>query len=255
MNQPQICKLCLQPTPLVESHIIPETLWEKVYDKLHRTMPMSTEGINERIIQKGLKQRLLCETCDRSKLSPWENVLKKSLVELGNKGGANISVKEMPENHLFAEGIRYREFKLAILSILWRMSITNIPFFNSYYLGPYDEIFRNFIYSGSVPTEDQYPVMIERYELEGEILPGLIMGAPRGKFDRMITIWSFMIWSHQFTVFVTRGGLPKEVMPAFLRDSGAALIRKRSFEELAKPDSVLAKIFDPKLQKFFDGKK
>jgi hypothetical protein len=237
--------------PLRNSHIISETFWEAVYDDKHRALPMSTDIPESRIIQKGLREELLCGDCE-AKLSKWENILKQDLVDLGSGQSNYLTIKPTESGMTLVQGIRYSGFKLGVLSILWRMSITSDPYYASYDLGKkYEEILRLALYNEAVPQEKQFPIMMDRYELDGAFLPGLIMGFPPGKLDELFTVQAFVIWGYLFSIVIVSDRFPKVPIELFLRKSGEALIQTRNLVELASPDSVLSKIFDPRMKAFF----
>lgn len=245
-----VCKLCGQNNDLRESHIIPEAFYKGIYDKKHRALPISMENPELKVIQKGMREKLLCGYCEQ-KLSKWETVLKIHLVDIGNKQSRLLNINELNEELLKVEGIRYKEFKLAILSILWRMSVTSDPFFKSYKLGVYEEKLRQRLFEEDISDDKKYPIMVWRYELDGVFYPDMVMGFPPSKYGRMYTIQSFLIWGHRFIIFVNDKNYPKVPIDYFLRNSGELFIHVRSIIELASPDSVLSKLYDKKVNSMY----
>lgn len=246
----KICKLCRKNNDLKESHIIPEAFYEGIYDKKHRAVPISTENSKIEVIQKGIRERLLCGSCEQ-KLSKWETIFKRDLIDIGNRKSRFLSINHPSEKLLKVEGIRYREFKLAALSILWRMSITSAPFFAAYKLGNYEEKLRKVLLDENVPDEKRYPILVLRCELEEVFYPEMIMGFPPGKYDKVFTIQSFIIWGHQFIIFVNDKEFPRIPIESFLRNSGELYVRTRSLEDLASPKSVFSKLDDEQVESAF----
>jgi len=72
-----ICKLCKKEAELRYSHILPEFLYSGVYDELHRTLEITPD--DERTIQKGIREYLLCQKCE-TKLSRYETYAAKLLI-------------------------------------------------------------------------------------------------------------------------------------------------------------------------------
>jgi hypothetical protein len=245
-----VCKLCQQKYDLRESHIISEAFYEDIYDKKHRAVPISMEHSELKFVQKGIREKLLCGDCER-KLSKWESILKRDLVDIGNQKSEFLTINRIDEKLFKVEGIRYKEFKLAILSIVWRMSVTSDLFFESYSLGTYEEKLRQKLLDENVPDERKYPIMVSRYELDGVFHPGVIMGFPPGKYDQIFTVQSFIIWGHRFTIFVNDKNFPKVPVEVFLRNSGELFIDVRSLVELASPKSVLSKIYDEQVESMY----
>jgi hypothetical protein len=60
-----ICKLCLRVRKLCESHIIPEFLFTPLYGHTHQIRSVDPALSYVRFPRKGLRDRLLCEECER----------------------------------------------------------------------------------------------------------------------------------------------------------------------------------------------
>jgi len=59
------CALCLAPSQLQNSHIIPEFLYDPMYDAIHRFHVYSVEGkVERRLAQQGLREPMLCKNCE-----------------------------------------------------------------------------------------------------------------------------------------------------------------------------------------------
>jgi hypothetical protein len=177
-----------------------------------------------KFIQNGFKEKLLCGDCE-IRLSRWESVLKETLVDIGNKTSTSLSIDIIGKELFRVKRIRYKEFKLAILSIIWRMSIASDPFFESYKLGI--------------------------YELDEVFDPGMVMGFPPGRYERLFTVQSFIIWGHRFFVFINDKIFPKVPIECFLRDSGVLYIDVCSLVELASPESIMSKIYDEQVERMY----
>lgn len=112
---------------------------------------------------------LLCEDCDNKLLgSIYEAYGHKVLYDL----------KQLPkdERPIFTAGksldglgfihcsnLNYQKFKLFLLSILWRASISSRPFFNEIHLEHHEDILRKMIYSGDAGKVSDYPIFIATY--------------------------------------------------------------------------------------------
>lgn len=124
----KICHLCLRAQPLVNSHILPEFVFKPIYDHRHKVVQV---GKHERskTLQKGWRERLLCEDCE-ARLNPYET-------DFANQWFENPSLPDRitEEAHL-VRGIDYKRFKLFHVSILWRSSVSSLPFFEAVSLGP-----------------------------------------------------------------------------------------------------------------------
>lgn len=133
------CKLCLQEKELMQSHIIPEFMYQHVYDdspKRFYTIKVDLDDETKnvkKIEQKGIRERLLCTDCEGI-LSKSEHYAAKTLYA---KKGATVEMIEQSRTsdkkytlHKFV-GFQYKEFKNFLNSILWRLLVTDeVPTFD-----------------------------------------------------------------------------------------------------------------------------
>ena len=122
------CKLCGRTVRLCRSHIIPEFIYEPLYDDKHRFTVLSASA-PDRYAQRGLTERLLCNYCE-TQFSGYEkyaaDVMTGRLGHRYQKRGEQIEI----------QGVEYRRFKLFQLSVLWRASVSRLEFFKLVSLGP-----------------------------------------------------------------------------------------------------------------------
>jgi len=60
------CRLCQQPKPLKFSHLIPEFMYQDMYDEKHRFLGLTSKsGVKDKLAQKGLREYLLCDDCEQ----------------------------------------------------------------------------------------------------------------------------------------------------------------------------------------------
>ncbi|MBE9207372.1 hypothetical protein IQ244_12730 [Nostoc sp. LEGE 06077] len=261
------CKLCLKNTDLRESHIIPETFYEEIYDNLHRMVFLSLKDTKLKFIQTGIKEKLLCHNCEQ-RFSRWENFLKRDLVDFGNKKSKYLKFPILEENFIQVEGIRYNEFKLAILSILWRLSVSSHPYHCLYKLGIHEDKLRHILLKGIAPDESIYPIIVTRHEIEKEFDPGIIMQfppkvvkksftipshtIPPKRFEQLLTIEAFTIWGHTFKILINDNIFMKVNLENFLRKSGHLNIKAQELIEFMSEDSVLSRIYDQDVNNIYE---
>lgn len=164
------CALCLEPDVLQRSHIIPEFLYEPLYDEKHRYNVLSIRpGEPNRIEQKGARERLLCLTCER-RLNGYE-----TYASLVIKGGASGISYRREDTIIFLRGIDYAKFKLFQLSILWRAGVSSLPFFERVQLGPHQEYLRKMVLTGDPGRSVEYPSIMWGVTLTPGETPGMLM--------------------------------------------------------------------------------
>lgn len=135
-----VCALCGLEKTLQKSHIIPEFLYEALYDGLHtyhvvRTAP---NGPSSRR-RKGIYERLLCKDCDQRRLGRLDNYAARVF-----KGGIEIDVTDKP-GCLIVGNLDYTTFKLWEMSLLWRCGVSRRAEFEPTRLGPHAEKLRRLL--------------------------------------------------------------------------------------------------------------
>lgn len=129
------CKLCGQKSKLSKSHLIPEFLHKSIYDNKHRGILYSRERNKKgkpRYIQKGFRERLLCEACEQH-LSQIERQFKTEWYD------QNKLPSDFSRDSWKIAGFDYASFKLLHLSILWRCSVSKASKGTGVYLGTQHE--------------------------------------------------------------------------------------------------------------------
>ncbi len=88
--------------------------------------------------------------------------------------------------------MNYTKFKLFLLSILWRASISSRPFFNEINLGTHEEVIRKMILQGNAGDIDDYPTVMTTY-LNDKTMPKELIAKPRKRDDDGLATFVFMI--------------------------------------------------------------
>lgn len=146
------CCLCLKSAKLVNSHVISEFLYSPMYDPNHRFFAISCDpSVNDRLFQKGLREIMLCENCDNKILSAYENYARRVL-----HGGESIQTA-VDGNDFRIWGLDYTRLRLFFISLLWRMSVSTLPYFRGVSLGPHEEVLRRMLLEGRPGEPDQSP--------------------------------------------------------------------------------------------------
>lgn len=163
-----ICRLCGNIKNLCYSHIIPEFCFKPLYDEKGRLTKVSSNlSQKDRFLQKGLREYLLCESCENH-FSKWEDYAKEVLF------GEVSKIISAKQGVLTVRGIHYVNFKLFLLSLIWRMSISSLDFFRVVQLGPYETKIRRMLLKGIPGDEFLIPCVFTLITLKNEFLPSLI---------------------------------------------------------------------------------
>lgn len=161
------CKLCHIDKPLIKkSHIIPDFMYQGLFNEKHFIAPVYLKEMKVgKMKPTGFYDSdILCADCERKIIGKLESYAK--LVLWGGKGNPNkfqklISANTHEGNNLlYFENIEYTKFKLFLLSILWRASISKQKIFNQVNLGEHEEVIRKMIIENDSKTENDYSVGI-----------------------------------------------------------------------------------------------
>lgn len=184
------CKLCNQETTLIgRSHIIPDFMYKHsgLYDEKHRLRYFSIEDLlNDKspsLPQSGVHEGgLLCADCDNRRLGQnLENYTKKALY-----GGGELPVEECPdcinytdendESFSICENLSYSKYKLTLLSILWRASISTKPFFQGISIGElHENNLREMIFNNDPRSFNDYPIIVVTTAADKDFSSGFII--------------------------------------------------------------------------------
>jgi hypothetical protein len=219
------CALCLNDRSLCDSHIIPEFVYESLYDEKHRFHVVSAEPDERaRYKQKGLKESLLCEQCE-TQFSKHESYAKSVL-----KGGVALNARR--EGSLIVlSGLNYHAFKLFQLSILWRAGVSKSEFFQKVQLGPHEEVLRTKLLNNDPGTSTAYGcVMWGITMLPGES-PALIMQPTRTRIHGHVT-YKFMFGGLVWVFFVTSQEIAYPFNQCIVKENGETVVQVKHISEM-----------------------
>jgi hypothetical protein len=157
------CALCQCESPLQNSHIVPEFFYKQLYDDIHRFHVVSSDSSKSDFLkQKGVREKLLCENCEQ-KISRWEKYAKEAF-------GNGLGIQIVRTGNIFRlSNLNYQTFRLFLLSLLWRMGVSKLEFFEDTRLGEkHQEILRKALLNGDPLEPLQYPCLISAVQLNGE---------------------------------------------------------------------------------------
>lgn len=246
------CKLCGKDVPLLNSHVIPESLYELIYDGKHRILPILTDTSRPiKMRQQGFKEELLCEECEK-RFSKWERSFKLDLIDITKRESNYLNFQNIEGISLHVSNIKYTHFKNALLSILWRMSISKDYHFKNYNLGPYEEKLKSYLSRDEAISECTFPIIMSRATLNGKHLPDIIMLYPARKIERQITIQTFILWGFQFQVVIQDYDKLCKCKSFYLKEDGSILIPDFNHKESVSKSSVHKRLFDDDVKSKMD---
>ena len=216
-----ICALCGLEKTLQKSHIIPEFLYDGLYDGLHSYHILGTapDAPNSHR-RKGIYERLLCEDCDQRRLGRLDNYAARVF-----KGGIEIEVTDKP-GCLIVGKLDYTTFKLWEMSLLWRCGVSRRAEFDATRLGPHTEKLRRHLLEQCAGQPYEYGCIVllpSSHEVTKHFIyppePITIAGhrCYRASFGALW--WVFVVSNHS-AAFPSQQG--------FLNDQGALSIFKEA---------------------------
>ena len=227
------CKLCLQDKNLVKkSHIIPDFMYKKLYDKNHKIIQFSPgeyiKGVDDSKFRYTgeFEGNLLCVDCESKILGLYESYASKAI--FGGQLRADICpvCKNYKETDGFTfthcKNVDYTMYKLFLLSILWRSSICSREMFNQIDLGPHEENLRKLILSGNAGSVEEYPIMQLTYIADNSMPKDLIAQPQKRKSKDGYVIYIFIIGGmiYNFYVNSTSHKLPDYIQNHSILPSG-----------------------------------
>lgn len=140
-------------------------MYQDLFDEKHRFYEVKVNNeypLKKKPRQSGVyEQDILCSNCDNKKLGSLETYASQALyggIELSIENGAIDSSK-----YIRVKGLDYSKFKLFLLSIWWRASISSLPVFRDVNLGEHEEIIRKKLLTSEPGSANEYPCAIFTY--------------------------------------------------------------------------------------------
>lgn len=176
-----------------------------------------------RLLQKGLRERLLCDDCEQ-KFGRHESYAR------GVFYGETVRKARAHENFLLIEGLIDQPLKLFFLSLLWRFGVTSIEAFKTCDLGPHEEKLRKMLHAEDPGEYLTYPCMVFAITWNRKHIPDLIVPPCVARTDTG-RIWSFVVGGFLLSFDVGSHRPPRELWPAFLKPDGTMVLQ---IEEITK---------------------
>jgi len=146
------CRLCGEDRELRKSHILPEFVYEPVYEeRVHKYFQISTAlGYHPRRRPTGLCEPLLCQACE-DLIGVTETYAREVIY-----GGTEIGVPNEPSGLRIVD-VDYAKFKPFQLSVLWRSGVSTLEEFRHIDLGMHEPRLREMLLAGNPGDPDEFP--------------------------------------------------------------------------------------------------
>jgi hypothetical protein len=145
------CRLCLEDKPLCESHILPEFAYRPTYDEKHAAIAFEPDKRTEVTRYRGYWEPLLCAGCE-GRIGKWEDYFARVWFHSDRRP------RDLGADAVTMAGLDYRRFKLTLLSIIWRSSVSTLPEFRQVSLRTHEERLRRLFIANDPGPENQYVI-------------------------------------------------------------------------------------------------
>lgn len=217
----QTCKLCRQKKDLIKkSHIIPGFMYKGMFDENDKLVlqPFRQGTVEKWERTKSPKGEyeggLLCKECDNILLGHYfEDYACKAMY------GGGLLENECPifkkcDGFIKCEQLNYHKYKLFLLSVLWRASISKRIFFSEISLEyEHEEEIRNMILSRDAGVISKYPIFICSYA-NNLNLPKELIAQPRQILTTEgLRFYSFLINGYFYFFYINSSST---ILPEFV---------------------------------------
>ena len=221
----------------MNSHIVPEFLYESLYDEKHRFHEISADPQKgNRFKQKGLREPLLCYPCEQ-KLSVHEGYMRSLL-----HGGISVDVLHEPQL-LRLSGVNYRSLKLFQLSVLWRAGASSLSAFRQVKLGVHEERMRQMLVAEDPGAAATYGCVMCAL-MHGENLVQDLIIPPTWARLAGLKAYRFVFGGLAFVYVVSSESPPRAVLDAFAQPDGTAIVKLQQMSEMGYLTDTVAKLHE-----------
>ena len=229
------CALCHSYKPLMASHVIPEFLYETLYDEKHRFLQISDDPTRKnRYKQKGLYEPMLCFDCEQH-ISVFEQYMGRLL-----NGGIGVGVQRH-ENRIYLSEVDYAKLKLFQLSVLWRSGVSKQSVFSQVALGPHEDNIRQMLLANEPGPANLYGCLMFALMNDEELVTALVVPPT---WARLLghKAYRFVFGGIVFVYVVSSTPVPTFVSENFVQKDGKVIVRLQQMNEMRYLIDTIAKM-------------
>jgi hypothetical protein len=233
------CKLCLNNKKLRNSHIIPEFMYQNIYDKKPRRFNSLTvnlsklDSAHKKFEQQGIREFLLCGECEVL-LSKYEKYASETIYAKNqNSKVFSVKIYRIPGTTKIVQefaGLVYKDFKLFLLSILWRIIISK-----EYKIQIADEEIKEklrvAILNHDPLNYKDFGCIIQAIKNDTDELVSGFIHVPSPKIINNFKMIEVLIDGFMYSFFLNSNELPEGQTKFFLNQNGSMNILYRKLSE------------------------
>lgn len=213
-----ICRLCKEDQTLKNSHIIPEFFYKPIYDAKHH-LPARKSGtlVQGRPLQKGIREKLLCEGCEQQ-LGCNEKYVREVLF-----GGTEIGIRRL-QDRLVLSNLDYTKVRLFFLPLIWRLSVASAhAMWRNVALGPHEEPIRQMVHSENAGEPWEYGFLCILFFFDGQFAEDWILEPDwvRSEWGRL---YRLVVGGCEYLFHISNQRLPEPMRKRLIQKDGSWVI-------------------------------
>jgi len=203
-------------------------------DQVPRIYPVGSDQKSKQLQNGVYDSSILCAECDGNLIGPWDNYGQKLLMNQINT--IENSAKDIDASSFYKiDSFDYKKLKLFFMSILWRASITDHPFFTEVKLGCWEENLKTMIQTQNPGSETDFSVIVFKYK--GQFSE--IMHNPTKERNSGINYYRFRFPKYGFLIKVDQRRFPSGLEPYIIAPNQSLLIRVLEYENSKEYNRIL----------------
>lgn len=258
-----ICKLCGENKNLIDAHIVPKALIREI---------LPSDGKALMIIEKGLPftpkswsgeydSEILCSSCD-AYLGIFEEIGINILRSVESYETIVSSVDQRVKVYKLID-FNYVSFKLFILSILWKASISKRFAYEAVCLGSYENQVKQMLLNKDFGKDEEFSVFIGKYrpseineyQQVKHVMHKVMMSPLKIRIDN-ITYYELPLLEYMVYVKVSNRPVPRRVLPFSLMKDQPFHIFEMAFDGSHKHKNLLQSVLNQhKIEKAYKQKR
>jgi hypothetical protein len=204
----------------MNSHIIPEFFYKPIYDFNHH-LPARKSGklVQGRILQKGIREKLLCESCEQQ-LGRNEKYVRE--VMFGG-GTTEIGIQRF-QDRLVLSNLDYTKVRLFFLSLVWRMGVASEhDMWKNVDLGSHEEPIRQMVHSESVGEPWKYGFLCIIPLFDGKFVDDWIL-EPDWVNENWGRMYRILVGGCLYLFHISNQRLPEQMSKLLIKQDGSWVI-------------------------------
>ena len=157
------CKFCGNESSLIEAHVIPAVFFRRIKQG-KKNLKLMTNKPDEHTKKAPVgvyDKTIICSKCE-SIWQEWDNYAQQLLADEPLNGRARYHNNE--KIGYVVDNFEYKKLKLFFISMAWRASVSNHPFFSKVSLGQFEDIAKQHIENSDPGGSEDFSVTLAKFD-------------------------------------------------------------------------------------------